>query len=109
MDALALVLVFLGLLALAFTYAASVKQRPPTYREIVVKITADVSAFQAAMGERLIPAVNRAFRIFDEEIERAKATMSGGPESLSQEDWGEVGRTMREMYERHPRRDERTD
>lgn len=78
MDALALVLVFLGLMALAFTYAASVKQRPPTYREMIVKITADVSAFQETMGERLIPAVERAKRSLDEfeqQMERIKATM----------------------------------
>jgi hypothetical protein len=77
MNAVTLLIVFACLLALAFVYAAKVRQRPPTYREVVVTITADLEAVKRAIGERLLPVVAEAaaaMRDFDEAFRRVNET-----------------------------------
>lgn len=62
MDALALVLVFLGLMALAFTYARYAPQRRATFSEVAKRLTIGAHAAAAIIGTNLIPAMREATR-----------------------------------------------
>jgi hypothetical protein len=74
-DVWMLLLVFAGLMVLAFVYAARVRQRPPTFREEVIRITAEVEAFREAIDLRLLPVMlgaQKALLEFAETVVKAQ-------------------------------------